>query len=156
MIGRHISGAFGRIVRAPVSTGANILTLALGLAAFILAWGVVAWWQSSDGHFANAGRIQVMTQKLSLVSDGRSSGASSATSEPLAKYLREDFPGLEAVARLRGVGEISVKADGREMKARVPNQSVTAVPGKSDEKGSVRVRRVDVEHIKMMAATCQP
>ncbi|HEV7691653.1 MAG TPA: ABC transporter permease [Hyphomonadaceae bacterium] len=115
MIGRHISGAFGRIVRAPVSTGANILTLALGLAAFILAWGVMAWWQSSDGHFANSPRIQVMTQKLSLVSDGRSSGASSATSEPLAKYLREDFPGLEAVARLRGVGEISVKADGREI-----------------------------------------
>jgi hypothetical protein len=53
--------------------------------------------------------------------------------------------------------ELTVKADGREMKARVPNQSVTAAPGKSDDqKGSVRVRRVDVEHIKMMSAACQP
>jgi len=53
--------------------------------------------------------------------------------------------------------ELTVKADGREMKARVPNTSIVAAPGKSaDVKGPVKVRRVDVEHIKMTAAACQP
>ena len=53
--------------------------------------------------------------------------------------------------------ELTVKADGREMKARVPNQSIAAAPGKpDDQKGSVSVRRVNVEHIKMVSAACQP
>lgn len=52
--------------------------------------------------------------------------------------------------------ELTVKSDGREMKARVPSPSIS--PGKTvvEAKGPVKVRRVDVEHIKMMAASCQP
>jgi hypothetical protein len=53
--------------------------------------------------------------------------------------------------------ELEVKADGREMKARVPNTSLVAASGKSgDVKAPVKVRRVDVEHIKMLTAACQP
>jgi hypothetical protein len=51
--------------------------------------------------------------------------------------------------------ELSVKADGRSMKARVPNTSIVA-PKDHDVKGPVAVRRVDVEHIKMLAASCEP
>src|SRR5262245_3364627 len=112
MIARHISGAFGRIARAPVSTGANILTLALGLAAFILAWGVVSYWRSSDSHFAASDRIMVMSERLTR-GDGHNSGLAPTTAEPLAKYLREDSPELKAVARFRTVGEMAVSADTR-------------------------------------------
>jgi hypothetical protein len=53
--------------------------------------------------------------------------------------------------------DLTVKADGRKMKARVPNASIVPASGKSaDVKGPVKVRRVDVEHIKMLAAACQP
>jgi hypothetical protein len=51
--------------------------------------------------------------------------------------------------------ELSVKADGRSMKARVPHQSVFA-SGDNDRKGTVAVRRVDVEHIRMLSASCEP
>lgn len=121
MIGRHVRGALDRIARTPVSTGANILTLALGLAAFILAWGVVSYWQSSDGHFANAGRIVAITQQFTQ-DDGRGSGVSLSTAQPVAKYLREDVPELEAVARLGAAGEMPVNTGDRI----VPLQGVFA------------------------------
>lgn len=47
--------------------------------------------------------------------------------------------------------ELQIKADGREMKANVPNTSV--VPGK-DGKSHVLVRRVDVGKVKMLDAAC--
>jgi hypothetical protein len=52
--------------------------------------------------------------------------------------------------------ELTVKADGRSMKARVPNLSVVPA-GKNggDAKGPVAVRRVDVDHIRMLSASCE-
>jgi hypothetical protein len=51
--------------------------------------------------------------------------------------------------------ELTVKADGREMKAQVPNMSV--VPASKDDKerkGDILVRRVDVERVRMLGASC--
>jgi|SRR4051794_20949787 len=68
----------------------------------------------------------------------------------------EAKPGEIKMDRKDDWTELTVKADGREMKARVPNVSMVPAPGtKGDAKGAVRVRRVDVDHIKMMAASCQ-
>ena len=51
--------------------------------------------------------------------------------------------------------ELTVKSDGRTMKANVPNASVFAAPGDDkDRKVRVLVRKVDVEKVKMLAATC--
>jgi hypothetical protein len=51
--------------------------------------------------------------------------------------------------------ELTVKSDGRTMKANVPNASVFGAPGDDkDRKARVLVRRVDVEKVKMLAATC--
>lgn len=51
--------------------------------------------------------------------------------------------------------ELTVKSDGRTMKANVPNASVFAAPGDDkDRKARVLVRKVDVEKVKMLAATC--
>jgi hypothetical protein len=47
--------------------------------------------------------------------------------------------------------EIELKSDGRSMKANVPHASI--VPGK-DGKTNILVRRVDVEKVKMLDATC--
>src|SRR5262249_10546870 len=65
-------------------------------------------------HFAASDRIMVMTERLTR-SDGRNSGLAPSTAEPLAKYLREDFPELKAVARLRTVGEMAVSTDSRTL-----------------------------------------
>ncbi len=51
--------------------------------------------------------------------------------------------------------EVVVKSDGRTMKAQVPNASVSTAPGQDgDSKTRVLVRRVDVEKIEMLSATC--
>jgi hypothetical protein len=52
--------------------------------------------------------------------------------------------------------ELKVKSDGRTMKANVPNASLFPAPGADrDKKVQVLVRKVDVEHVTMLAATCE-
>ena len=52
--------------------------------------------------------------------------------------------------------ELEVKSDGHEMKAKVPNAYVFANPSRDkDRKINAMVRKVDVEHVKMLSATCQ-
>jgi len=52
--------------------------------------------------------------------------------------------------------EVTVKADGRTMKANVPNTSVFPASDrdKDRKKTDILVRRVDVEHVRMLAASC--
>ena len=50
--------------------------------------------------------------------------------------------------------EIEVESDGRDMKARVPNASVIAAPN-ADRKMAVMVRRVEVNKVRMLDATCR-
>jgi hypothetical protein len=50
--------------------------------------------------------------------------------------------------------ELEIESDGDEMRARVPNSSVVAAPN-SDRKIRVMVRKVDVENIRMLDATCR-
>lgn len=53
--------------------------------------------------------------------------------------------------------EVTVSADGRKMKARVPHASVFPGTGRDqDRKTDVLVRRVLVEHVKMQSAACLP
>jgi hypothetical protein len=52
--------------------------------------------------------------------------------------------------------EIEVKSGGDEMKAKVPNASVfTDATRDKDRKISALVRKVDVDHVKMVSANCQ-
>jgi hypothetical protein len=53
--------------------------------------------------------------------------------------------------------EMTVKSDGRTMKARVPHTSIVAPPDKDkDQKSRILVRKVDVSKVKMVAASCEP
>lgn len=68
--------------------------------------------------------------------------------------LKSDFkPGEIKLDRKDRWTELTVKADGRTMKAHVPHTSIVA--DTSEKKGDVLVRKVDVEHVKMLAATCE-
>lgn len=52
--------------------------------------------------------------------------------------------------------ELEVKSDGHEMKAKVPNAYMFAEPNRDkDRKISALVRKVDVNHVHMLSATCQ-
>jgi hypothetical protein len=50
--------------------------------------------------------------------------------------------------------ELTVKSDGRTMNARVPQASVVAGPD-PERKMDVLVRKIDVEHVRMLAADCR-
>ena len=52
--------------------------------------------------------------------------------------------------------ELEVKSDGHEMKAKVPNAYIFPNPSADkDKKISAMVRKVDVDHVKMLSAACE-
>ena len=52
--------------------------------------------------------------------------------------------------------EMTVKSEGRTMKANVPNASIfPASRDEKDKKVDVLVRKVDVEHVTMLSASCE-
>ncbi len=52
--------------------------------------------------------------------------------------------------------EIRVESDGRDLHARVPHSSIVSWPSRDKREANVLVRRVDVDKVRMLAATCQP
>jgi len=52
--------------------------------------------------------------------------------------------------------EIRVKSEGRDLRARVPHSSIVSWPSRDKREAKVLVRKVDVEHVRMLAANCQP
>jgi len=51
--------------------------------------------------------------------------------------------------------DLTVKADGRTMKAHVPNTSIFPASNQGkDRKSEILVRRVDVKHVRMISAAC--
>jgi hypothetical protein len=57
------------------------------------------------------------------------------------------------IARSDQWTEMTVKSDGRTMKARVPNASIVG-SGRDNREVHVLVKRIDVDGIKMLAASC--
>jgi hypothetical protein len=51
--------------------------------------------------------------------------------------------------------EIRLRADDRELKARIPRMSIVSGADRDDRKLTVLVRQVDVEHVRMLDANCQ-
>ncbi|HEV7691648.1 MAG TPA: ABC transporter permease [Hyphomonadaceae bacterium] len=109
MFRNYIGPAFARIARAPFTSAANILTLALGLACFIAAFGIATYWQSADSYHAQAGRIFVLGQSNTLKGQAPNP-ISSTSSVTLAKYLKQDFPEIEHIARATQTPDVAVAA----------------------------------------------
>jgi hypothetical protein len=65
-------------------------------------------------------------------------------------------PGEIKLERKDNWTELRVKSNGRSMKADVPNAFlVPASPSDKERKMTALVRRVDVEHVKMLSASCE-
>lgn len=52
--------------------------------------------------------------------------------------------------------EIRVESEGRDLRARVPHSSIVSWPSRDKREVKVLVRKVDVDHVRMLAASCQP
>jgi putative ABC transport system permease protein len=113
MFAHFFKSALKHYVRSPIITGVNILGLALGLACFLGAWAMSSYWGQSDQHFAKSDRISVLTQQFQV--DGSIPRANPVSASPALRYLLEDIPELEAVARLSGGGDSSLSHDGKSV-----------------------------------------
>lgn len=113
MFGHFFTIALKHYVRAPLITAVNIFGLALGLVCFLTAWGMSSYWAQSDAHFDKVDRIALLTQQFQ--NDGNSPRPNPAVATPAAKYVREDVPELEAVARLSMGGDSSLAYEGESI-----------------------------------------
>jgi putative ABC transport system permease protein len=98
MLSHYLSVALRSFRRSPVAASINVLALALGLAAFVAAYGVVSYWNHSERSFANVDRTYVVTAALAS-RDGRVATRGPQTNRLFAEHLRVDFPEFEAIAR---------------------------------------------------------
>jgi putative ABC transport system permease protein len=102
MIRHYLASALVNIIRTPFTTAANILTLALGLACFIAAYGIATYWRSADGYHEKAAHTYVVGQGFKepgAVVEGILNTTASAT---VARYLPGDAPEIEQIARATG------------------------------------------------------
>ncbi|HEV7691649.1 MAG TPA: ABC transporter permease [Hyphomonadaceae bacterium] len=108
MFRHYITTALANLLRRPFTTAAGILTLALGLACFIAAYGIATYWRSADSYHANAARTVVMAQSWTYV--GEAPEQSTQSSHALPALLKADFPEVETTARAMEEADIPASA----------------------------------------------
>jgi putative ABC transport system permease protein len=96
MLKHYLTTALRHFRQHKLTTSINVLCLSIGLSCFLLAHVFATWSQSSDRHFANADRIYVITEKMSV---GGVEWAVPRAGGMAARYVKTDFPQLETVAR---------------------------------------------------------
>ncbi|MGD2134199.1 MAG: ABC transporter permease [Maricaulaceae bacterium] len=110
MLRHYLTAALGKFTRSPFTTAANVLTLALGLACFIAAYGIATYWMSADTHFAKADRTYVVGQSITPNDQPQENPISGGSTATLARYLVQDFPQIDNIARLTGGAPVGVVA----------------------------------------------
>jgi hypothetical protein len=119
----------------PASTSTAGVNVVPGAAGTTGAYSTIFYWLDDDDDLARhvGHRVEV---------EGRVKG--------------DLKPGEIKLERKDNWTEVTVKSDGRSMKAVVPNASLfPASPSDKDRKVSAVVRRVDVDHVRMIAARCE-
>lgn len=118
MIAHYLSVAFTKFARSPVTTAANVITLALGLACFIAAYGIATFWRSADNYHRDTERIFIVGQNMGPASEPPPDAVSNSSTPALARYLSLDAPEVEIAARamvLSDANEVAVAAGDRRM-----------------------------------------
>jgi putative ABC transport system permease protein len=115
MIRHYLVSAFANIARAPFTTAANVLTLALGLACFIAAFGIATYWRSADGHHAAAERTFVVGEGYKEPGAKTEGMLNTFSSAAIARYLPGDVLEVEHVARATATVNV-VKAGDRSVR----------------------------------------
>ena len=112
MLRHYLWLALRNLGRSPVASAINVITLALGLACFVVASAFVSFWQRAEEHFANADRIAVLTMNLEALDGSVKFTDETSTPEIAASYLKTEFPALERVARASAFDSDALLASG--------------------------------------------
>jgi putative ABC transport system permease protein len=119
MLGHYVVAALRNFQRRPFGTAVNVFALALGLACFVAAYATVVYWSDAERHFAAAERTYAITANLAARDGSVATGVVPRTSDVVARYLKADFPELEAVIRARTGNGNDVSFTTGEKKARL-------------------------------------
>src|SRR5690242_15395237 len=111
MFKHYLSTAFRNFAQHKLATAISAVGLALGLACFVAALGIVTFLTEGDRYFANTDRIYLVTESMHPRGSQTMDFASIRSSPPVARHLRTDYPQLEAVATARDVQDIPVTAN---------------------------------------------
>lgn len=105
--------AIRRLRAAPFTTLANVVTLAVGLACFIAAYGVATYWRSGDADTARSDRVVLISLRFEPV--GQTSVRGVLSPATMGRYLREELPELAHLTRATGVFDVTVAAGDEEV-----------------------------------------
>lgn len=116
MLKHYVTNALRSFWRFRVTALVNLAGLTLALVCFIATYLFLdALLRNGDLEFANADRIFVVTEEIWTTPTERMIPAFPAASPGVARYLRADLPGSEAVARLMPVGAGGIASDDRSI-----------------------------------------
>ena len=100
MLKHYVALALRNVLRSPVASAVNVLTLAIGLVCFVTACAYVAFWDRAEQHFTNADRIYLLTMRMEFHESSFPAGDfQPRVPEQAAEYLRVDFPQIEKIVR---------------------------------------------------------
>ncbi|MCH8868032.1 MAG: ABC transporter permease, partial [Proteobacteria bacterium] len=106
MLRNYLKIAFRNITGNPLFSAINIVGLSIGLACCIIITLFVQYETSYDKHWNNADRIHRVTR------DFFSNNLRLASIAPsIAPLLQQDYPEIEDITRIRGVGSIALTID---------------------------------------------
>ncbi len=110
MIAHYLAAALAKLRTSPVTTAANVLTLALGLACFIAAYGIATYWRSADMYHRAADRTFVIGQSVTPTASSEPNPIGARSTATLAKYLVADLPEIDRIARVYQVPDVQAAA----------------------------------------------
>ena len=125
MLKHYVFVALRNLRASPLASTMNVVTLALGIACFVIAYAFVLFWSTAERQFKDSDRIAVFTMSLALKGDQFSFEGDPRLPAVAAKYLKEDFPAIEKIARAAGIGENTMIASG-ERALRAPAAAADA------------------------------
>ncbi len=115
MLRHYLKQALRNFWRFRLTTAVNIAGLALGLVCFVATYVYLQSLLNSDTQYPKAPRIYVLTQELWTPEGERFVAAYPTAGAPAAKYLKADFPALDAVARALPLGSWAAAAEERKI-----------------------------------------
>jgi putative ABC transport system permease protein len=112
----YLTNAIRSFWRFRVTALVNLAGLTLALVCFIATYLFLdALLRNGDEQFASADRTYVVTEELWTSPTERMIPAFPMASAGVARYLRTDLPGLEAVARITRLGPAGIASDDRSI-----------------------------------------
>jgi len=114
----YVFVALRNLRASPLASTMNVVTLALGIACFVIAYAFVLFWSTAERQFKNSDRIAVFTMSLSLKGGQFQYEGDPRLPGVAAKYLKEDFPAIEEIARAVSIGpNVMISSGERALRA---------------------------------------